>query len=234
MHRADATARPRLHEIVALFLLGSAATAFVLFVAAAHAYPGGTHFDRLRAGHDFWRNTICDVARSSALDGATNHGASLARVAMVSASLGLGALFWLLADRLASRRYLSALVRGLGALVVPGGIAIALLPTDRFSAQHGFATVLTGVPALVAGILATYALVRDEARPMLLVALGVLVVAVSTADFSFYVHELLVDGPPRVVVSALERIASLLTVAWMFVVATTSLRRPRAREPQGV
>lgn len=209
MFRADATTRSHVHALVALLLLGTAVCAFILFIAAAHRYPGGTHFDHLRAGHDFWRNTICDVARTKALGGARNHGATLARGAMGCASLGFGALFWLLAERFGSRRRLSALVRGFGAVVIPGGISVALLPTDHFSAQHGIAIVITGVPGLLAATLATYALVFDAARPLLVAALGVLAVAVSTADFAIYVHELVVGGPPRVAVSVLERIASL-------------------------
>jgi hypothetical protein len=230
MLRANAAARDNVDELVALLLLGTALCAVALFIAAAHVYPGGTHFDRLRAGHDFWRNTICDVARSRALGGAHNHGATLARGAMGCASLGFGALFWLLAKRFASRRRLSALVRCLGGVVVPGGIAVALLPTDQFSAQHGIAIVITGIPGLLAATLATYALVSDEAPP-LLVALGVLTVTVSTADFVIYVHELVVGGPPRVTVSVLERIASLLVVAWMVAVAATSLRRSNRAHP---
>lgn len=220
-----AATRSRLHVLVALLLLSTAVCAFLLFIAAAHRYPGGTHFDHLRPGHDFWRNTICDVARSKALGGARNHGATLARGAMGCASLGLGALFWLLSERFPSRQRLSVIVRGLGALVIPGGIAVALLPTDHFSVEHGIAIVITGIPGLLAAILATYALVFDEARSFLIASLGVLAVAVSTADFAIYVHELVVGGGPRIVVAVLERVASLLLVAWMIAVAATSLRR---------
>lgn len=218
-----ASMRPRLHALVALLLLGTAACAVLLFVAAAVRYPGGTHFDHVRAGHDFWRNTICDVARSRALGGAHNRGAGLARGAMSCAGVGLAALFWLLAERVASRRRLAALVRGLGLLVAPGGLAIALLPTDRFSTQHALAIVLATVPGLVAAVLATYALVFDHAGPPYIAALGALAIVVSTADFTIYAHELVVGGGPRMAVAVLERIASLVIVAWMLAVATTSL-----------
>src|SRR3954471_798809 len=78
----------------AALLIGAVPAFVILFFAAANAYPGGTHFDHASVGHDFWRNTLCDVARTVAIDGTPNACAcALARVAMTLLALGIGVLF---------------------------------------------------------------------------------------------------------------------------------------------
>lgn len=215
----------RFHEITAAVLVASVFASVVLFAVAARAYPGGSHFDRLSVGHDFWRNTLCDVARSTALDGAPNAvGSSFARMAMTITAIGIGALFWLLPARFPSSPRLGAAVRVLGSISVPGAIAVVFLPTDRFGALHGIAIVIAGIPGLTAAGLAVVGLLRTRARPSasLVTTFGVLAVLVATAAFGIYVHELLSGGPPRMAVSVLERIAALLLLAWMVTVARAS------------
>jgi len=217
---------------MAFGLAAAATTAAVLFVLAARAYPGGTHFDRLRAGHDFWRNTLCDVARSTALGGARNEvGAAFARTAMTIMALGIGGLFWLLPERFPSSARLGVAVRALGCLSVPGALAVVFLPTDRFSALHGIAIVIAGLPALAAALIAAIGLLRERVRARFVTMVGILALGVAAADFGLYVHELVFGGPPRVAVSVLERIATLLVVLWMIVVARVSWRTRLASGP---
>lgn len=206
-------------------LIGTAAGFLVLFVGAASAYPGGTHFDHAALGHDFWRNTLCDVARTVALDGAPNEGAcALARIAMVTLALGLGVLFVSLPRFFPSRTRLGATVRLLGLAAVPCAIAVVLLPTDRFSHLHGVAIVLAGSLGLAAVILALRGLFSDARAPGIVVALGVVSLCVAAVDFALYVAEFLSHGPAQVAVPVLERVATILVLTWMIAVAH-ALRR---------
>ncbi len=205
-------------------ILATVASFAVLFSLAAHAYPGGTHFNRRSIGHDFWRNTLCDVARSSSLDGAANHtGAALARCAMTVLAIGLGMLFYILPSWFAQNPrgvQLAKSVRATGIFFVPFAIAVVFLPTDRFSALHGLAIVLAGVPGFSAAVLVLAGLLRrDSHAPRIVTRIGVIAVSVAAIDFSIYVDEVVRGGSARLSVVVLERIATLLLLLWMVVVA---------------
>lgn len=217
----------RLHRTVRGFIALGALLSLFLFGIAAAAYPGGSHFDHHAAGHDFFRNSLCDVARSTAVGGAANDvGAAFARLSMTIMALGIGALFWSLPERFPSRTRLGALVRVLGLVATPAAIVVVFLPTDRFSSVHGIAIVVAGVPGLCAGVLAVAGLVRERANT-LLVVLGASTLVVAIGAFVLYVHELVAGGPPRVAVPTLEHVAALLLLAWMLAVAVRPSRNER-------
>jgi hypothetical protein len=220
-------------------ILATVATFVALFSLAAHTYPGGTHFNRHSIGHDFWRNTLCDVARSRALDGASNRaGAMLAQCAMTVLAIGLGMLFyilpyWFAQDERGTR--LAKAVRSMGIFFVPFAIAVVFLPTDRFSALHGLAIVLAGVPGFSAAILALTGLLRSDSHaPTIVKRLGLLAISISAIDFSIYVDEVIRGGSARLSVVVLERVATLLLLLWMVVVARrlqSAKRDSKIREP---
>lgn len=201
--------------------LASSVLAFVvLFFAAACAYPGGTHFDHGSAGHDFWRNTLCDVTRSVALDGRLNvTGSALARLAMLTLAAGLGVFFVLLTRLFPARKRTGAAVRALGGLAALGAVAVVLLPSDRFPALHGVAVVCAGIPGLTAALVAFHALLRERGAAHAVVVLGGLALGVAAVDFGLYVSELASDGASQLAVAVLERVATALLLAWMLAVA---------------
>jgi hypothetical protein len=208
-------------------MVGAIVGFVALFVAAARAYPGGTHFDRRAAGHDFWRNTLCDVARTVALDGRANQSAcELARAAMIILALGIGALFLSLPRLFASHPSLGVRVRALGALTVPAAIAVVLLPTDRFGQLHGLAIVAAGALGLSATFAALRGLLLAPRAPRLVVGLGVLTLAVAGVDFALYVRELVSGGGAQLAVAVLERLATILLLLWMFTVARAIMTEP--------
>ena len=200
-------------------MLGAVLGFVILFAVAALAYPGGTYFDHASVGHDFWRNTMCDVARTVALDGAENRvGCAFARAAMTLLALGVGALFIAL-PRLFAHERLGKAVRVLGAATVPFAIAVVNLPTDRYGQLHGIAIVFAGTLGLSAALLAMKGLLADPRAPRLVVALGALALAVAAVDFGLYVRELIGATAAQVAVAVLERIATLLVLGWMLAVA---------------
>ena len=201
-------------------LLGTVVAFVVLFAFAADAYAGGTHFDHSAIGHDFWRNNLCDVARTVAINGLPNACACwLARVAMITLAVGLGVMFFALPRLFPSRPRLGLLVRVLGVATVPCAIAVVLLPTDRFSHLHGLSIVLAGTLGLGTVILALVGLFADARAPRYVVSLGVLAMSVAAVDFALYVIEFTSQGPAQVAVPVLERLSTILLLAWMLAVA---------------
>jgi hypothetical protein len=227
--------KEKYRRVIGHGLIGAIMVFVVLFCAAAWAYPGGTHFDHGAIGHDFWRNTLCDVARTVALDGRPNiPGCTLARAAMTTLALGLGVLFVALPELFDAGRRTAALIRVLGAATVPCAIAVVLLPTDRFSALHGAAIVVAGTLGLGTTVLAMKGLLFDPRAPRLVVALGAVALCVASADFVLYVRELAMGGAAQVAVAVLERLATILVLAWM-ASAAQALRRSQAHPvPPGI
>lgn len=218
--------RERVRDLLALVVAASVLTSIGLFIAAAALYSGGNHFDHHAVGHDFWRNAICDVARTTAIGGAPNEAAaSFARAAMSILAFGIGALYWLVPEQFPSHARLGVVVRGLGAVTVAGALGVVLVPSDRSSLFHGIAIVIGGVPGLVACLLVAFALLRERAGHRLVTVLAVLALLVAAADFGIYVDELVTGGPPRLAVPVLERIAALLLLAFMLS-ASVLRRRP--------
>jgi hypothetical protein len=216
-----------------LALAASVVAFVVLFYAAARAYPGGTHFDHASIGHDLWRNTLCDVTRTVALDGSPNGAAcTLARAAMIALAGGLGVFFMVLPRLFRARARAAALVRVLGSLAAVGAIAVVLLPGDRFGAWHGVAVVSAGLPGLAASLVALHAVARERTSARAVLLFGALALGVAALDFVLYVSELLSGGASQLAVSVLERIATALLLAWMLAVAHEVSRsaEPRSRQ----
>jgi hypothetical protein len=193
--------------------------AFVALIVPAMAlYPGGTWWDPHALGHRFWTNFLCDLEWRTALNGMPNPvGARLAEGAMLALVLAF-VPFWPLAARLfAEHPRLVAAVRVLGWTSVVGMIAVAIMPSERFGAMHGVAVVVAGLPGLSAAVLAATG--QLLARRRLPGALGAAMVLFAIADFVLYVHTMLHGGPGPIVLPAAQKVALLLLLAWMLVVA---------------
>jgi len=100
---------------------------------------------------------------------------------------------------------------------------VALMPSERFGALHGVAVVVAGLPGLSAAVLAATG--QLLARRMLPGALGATMVLFAITDFVLYVHTMLHGGPGPLVLPAAQKLALLLLLAWMLVVAAA---RPAA------
>ena len=195
-------------------IAASALTAAVLFTVAALAYPGGNHFDHAARGHDFWRNALCDVARTTAIGGASNAaGARFARVAMSVMAIAIGLLMYSLPRYFPRRVRLGKIVRAFAFVTVPAALAVVFLPTDRFSHLHGLATVTAGLVGTGGALLAVGAAVRETRRPSIL--LGVLTLAAAGGSLGVYMVELVAGGPPRMAVPVLEHVAAVSLLIWM-------------------
>lgn len=196
-------------------LIGACAVAAaLLFTFAASAYPGGNHFDHAARGHDFWRNALCDIARTTAIGGAPNVvGAGFARVAMSTMAVAIGLLMYSLPRHFPARPALGQVVRALAAVSVPASLTVVFLPTDRYSHLHGLVTMTAGLVGTGGALLAVVAAVRDTRRPS--IWLGVLTLAAAFGSLGVYLVELVAGGPPRLAVPVLEHVAAVLLLIWM-------------------
>jgi hypothetical protein len=198
-----------------------------LEIPAMALYPGGTWWDATTRGHRFWQNFLCDLEWRVALNGAPNLlGARLARAAMLVIVLAFGP-FWLTVPRLFDRlRRTGTAVRLLGLASVAGMLAVAFMPSDRFGSLHGVAVVIAGLPGLSAAALSVAGLALGEPRHSIPAAIGGGMLAFALTDFVLYVSHLVgqVEGTP--LVPALQKVALLLLLAWMVVVAVSARRIP--------
>jgi hypothetical protein len=214
-------------ERIAAFVIVFAVMGFVsLAVPAMQAYPGGTLWDTTTRGNDFWLNFLSDLQRGVALNGELNtRGSMLAQAAMLVLAMGLGPVWWLIARLMQGQPALGWAVRITGVAGVVGAIAVGVLPSDRFGGGHELATVLAGVPGLVAAGMATVGLAGRGGAEDIAAATGAAAVVVSLVDFTFYVERLVRGGPDLAAVAVLERVAILFVLVWMCAVAWTGARR---------
>ncbi len=191
-------------------------------------YPGGTWWDTSVRGHRFWQNFLCDLEWRVALNGQPNPlGSTLAQGAMLLLVIGF-LPFWLLVPRLFVRHArLAAAVRVLGTVSVGGMIAVTFMPSERFGALHGAMVVLAGVPGLTAAALSVTGLALAEPRPRVAGGLGAFMLVFATVDFTLYVAHLIAHVEGTALVASVQKIALMLLLAWMVVVA---VRAPRAAE----
>jgi len=193
---------------------------FAGFMAPAMClYPGGTWWDSTTQGYRFWENFLCDLEWRVALNGQPNEGAShLAQTAMLILAIAL-LPFWLAVTQLFDRRRLAVMVRSLGLASVVGTIAVVLMPSDRFGVLHGIAVVVAGLPGLSAAGLAIAGLFLGEPRPRIAAWTGTSMLVYAVADFALYVSHLIAHTEGTWLTAAVQKIALLLLLAWMIVVA---------------
>jgi hypothetical protein len=185
-------------------------------------YPGGTWWDATVQGHRFWQNYLCDLEWRVALNGHPNPvGSWLAQAAMLVLVVTL-APFWLAVTDLfapSDTRARSA-VRVLGLVSVGATLAVTFMPSDRFGALHGFMVILPCVPGFAAAALAVRYQLRGEPHTRIGASIGAATLAVSVVDLGLYASHLVTGAEGTTAVPTLEKVALLLLLAWLLVVAT--------------
>jgi hypothetical protein len=215
---SDSSKREQCQTKLASRAIVPAVAVFVVLTALAmRSYPGGTAWDPTTRGHDFWFNYLCDLARKTALNGAPNTlGAQITQVALFVLGAGAFSFWWALPLLFAERTLLARAVRVCGALSCSGMVLVALLPSDRFGNLHPFLLSMAGGPGLAAGTCAIVGLLGRERIAAFVGACAVLTCAI---DFALYAQQIAGDGPGPVAVVVVERITTMLILAWMCVSA---------------
>jgi hypothetical protein len=205
-------------------IVGLVAAFSGLEAMAMHVYPGGTWWDTTATAHRFWENFLCDLEWRVALNGAPNPlGAALAKAAMLLLVLAL-VPFWLAVPRVfrgasAGER---AAVTAPGLVSAVATVAVVLMPSDRFGALHGAMVIVAGVPGLAAAAMAVRGLALREPRPRVAAWLGGAMLAAAFVDFALYVSHFATHTNGTPLGPALQKVALLLLLAWMVVVAVRS------------
>ena len=191
-------------------------------VPAMWLYPGGTWWDSTTRGYRFWENFLCDLEWRVALNGQPNHGASyLAQAAMLILAIAF-IPFWIAVTRLFDRPRLTVVVRSFGLASVVGIVAVVLIPSDRFGILHGIAVVVAGLPGLSAAGLAVAGLLLGEPRPRIAGWTGASMLGFAFTDFALYVSQLIAHTDGTWLTAAAQKVALLLLLAWMIMVAVRS------------
>jgi hypothetical protein len=206
-------------------VLACVAAFAALELVAMSLYPGGTWWDPTTRGARFWQNYICDLESEVAGNGMPNlAGARFGKAAILVMVIGF-APFWSMVPRLfASLPRLGSVVRVLGIVSLVGIIAVALMSSRRFGWFHGMAVIVAGAPGLSAAVLAVTGLVREEKPPRVAAALGAGMLAFALVDFALYAWTMVHGGPGPLVLPIAQKLALLLLLAWMVVVAWKSSR----------
>lgn len=205
----------------AVAIFGSVAAFAGLELAAMSLYPGGTWWDATTRGHRFWENFLCDLEWRVALNGVPNPtGSRFATAAMLVLLAGLVA-FWLGVPRVFADRPPrgASAVPWLGLTSAVGTLAVILMPSDRFGALHGVMVLTSGVPGLLATALAVRVLAMGEPRPKIAAWTGGGMLAFALADFALYAWHFLTHTPGSILGPALQKVALVLLLAWMVLVA---------------
>ncbi len=217
----------KLH-LTGLLILSANALFLALSLGAMWLYPGGTWFQTSRVGHAFWQNFLCDLLHARSLNGGDNQvGATVARLAMSVEGLAL-VLVWLVGPELFGHRALALSSRALGAVAGLGVCAVVLLPSDRFGVLHGTSVIVASVAgggatlALVVGLL-----LRPQTRPT--ATLGAVTLIVAMIDLWLYARTQFGDVPLSVLTPALQRVATLLAVAFCVAIGIRMLAPDRVR-----
>jgi hypothetical protein len=206
-------------------LIAFSLLAFGALLAAAMAvYPGGNWFDRAAHGHSFFANYFCDLTQPVSLSGVNNRlGASLAQLAMLAFAAALAGFFWLVPLHFASHPRASVWVRALGGCSVLCYLAVPFTPSEIFGDVHAALSLLAGALGLSAALCAVWALLRSTRVARALGVVGALAVAAGVVHALLFVRSLHAGEPAPLIVPAIQKLAALLSSAWMLGVAWLTL-----------
>lgn len=206
----------RVHRCVVPFLVARRAVllgllAFVVLAVAAHvAYPGGSWFDPDAPRVSFWTNYWSDLLRPIALDGTPNPiGARLALAGIVVLATTLLVFWWSVpaAAHESRRRRLVAGLFGTASAMLLAPLALRVGPKLTMLVT---ASVL-GLVALGSVLSGTW-----RATPTRLHVLGVLLIAIIVGVVALHIEDVLLGANARPVTPALQKLGTVLLVAWMF------------------
>jgi hypothetical protein len=225
---------PRIVRRVAALALALDVAATLAIGVAMAFYPGGTGANPQREGHAFWQNVLCDLAQPLAFNGMPNDRARpFAQFGTVALFVS-GALLCWLAPVLVDDPGTAKKARRTG---IAGGLLAAFLPvfpSERYPLMHSLVVLLAGPFGLATsmhwlrGLTRGRSLGRGARRLTLALACAV---ATSLAAWSGWFSRMLFErGPdsdtafPAMLVPPAQRVALLLFIAWIAVLASLVLR----------
>jgi hypothetical protein len=202
---------------------------FVAAMAVAiAAYPGGSWTLQSGSGFSLARNFWCDLLRSQGINGADNATGKL------WATLAFGALgfalwpFWWVAGSLLSGR-VRRIVTRLGTASAACLAAMTVLPSDRYRVVHGVVALAGALFGMLAAGASVSVRAASEPRLSLRRTSGALALVFAACNALIYVHVAYLGGAETVAQPIVQKLATLMLLAWMF--STVQRARAAARSP---
>ena len=216
------------HRIAAFAVVPPLLGFVALMGLAMAAYPGGTWEDAHAPGHSQVRNFLCDLTRPVAINGVPNPtGAKYAELGLYAYVFALGPFFFITPALFADRKRLGRLVWISGVLCSLGGLVIVALPSWMVGPlMHGVLVLGTAVPGLIAALGATLGAwtTTTPSRGIRFAATATLVfTAVTVAVFAAQIAR---GAETTTGLPVLEKLAMVLSMAWMGLTTAAVLRRP--------
>jgi hypothetical protein len=189
---------------------------FVAAMAVAIAsYPGGSWTQPNASGFSLARNFWCDLLRAQAINGADNAVARRwATVAFGALGVALWPYWWLAASLLSGRA--GPLVARLGVTSAACLAAMAVFPSDSHRIVHGIVALAGALLGMLAAALSVSARERAEPRFSLRRISGTSALLFAACNALLYIHEAYLGGTETVAQPIVQKLATLMLLAWMF------------------
>lgn len=200
---------------------------FLGFVALAIAlYPGGTWWDPTYRGHHFWENFLCDLLHRRSLSGLPNLvGARVATTGLLLLGLGIVTAFSLANEAIPSRRQLGRWIAWCGSLGTVLLSSAILFPSDAHPKLHAASVIIGSVPTILAFAVLVGALLLEPIATRWLRAASLALLVLSAVSLSLYVWNVLFHGPALRISPAIERVATMVLLAWLLMLSNLVRQR---------
>lgn len=215
LRQSERSSRARRRDLAALTTYVALSVFVAAMVVAIASYPGGSWTAPQASGFSLARNFWCDLMRSQAINGVDNSAAK-AWASVSFAALGVALWpFWWVAGSLASgrRRWL---VTGLGTASAACLAAMTVLPSDHFRLAHGIVALSGGALGMGASVLNIAARSPRE-RFGLRQITGALALLLAACNAALYVYVAYLTGPETVAQPIVQKLATSMLLAWMFI-----------------
>ncbi len=187
-------------QIVLLLPLVGMGLFLVLYVIAAHFYPGGSHSSPNAVGFSFWNNYLCDLLDTYAVNGMDNPAQLYSRIALLVLCSSLILLWYHLPKLFRSKSRNLTLMRftGIAALVITLFMGVG---------NHDIVVRIAGVFGCIALISVFVELFRN--RFYTLFAFGIFCLFIFLTNYYIYETEILINRLP-----VLQKFTFLSFIGW--------------------
>jgi hypothetical protein len=201
---------------------------FVAAMAVAiAAYPGGSWTQADASGFSLARNFWCDLLRSQGINGADNATAKLwASIAFGALGFALWPYWWVAGSLLSGRA--RRLVTRLGTASAACLAAMTLFPSDSHRIAHGVVALAGALLGMLAAAASVAVRAPGEARFSLRRSSGALALLLAACNALLYIQVAYLGGPETVAQPIVQKLATLMLLAWMFSTVQHARTPPRS------
>lgn len=206
--------------------LTALAASFLLMLAGALAYPGGSWLHPHSVGFSVTENFWCDLMRDPAHNGARSHLSPwLGSLAFSALGVAL-APFWLEVARCLPPRS-ARFVRLAGVSSAVGTALVALLPSDRFPTLHPPIVLVAGISGFCCGLVYTQFVLAARRPFRLFAAASLWLLVTASLNLGLYLRAIYFRASETLWLPVSQKLATVGLVAWMLTGLAASARLPK-------